>query len=454
MKNKIFLLAFLSLSLNAAQLNLEMKIAIVGAGPSGLMAAHTLKKLGYKNVTIFEKEGHVGGKVHTFFHNNNAYEMGAVLLGDNYKSVLDLAKEFGVPLTPFPSVLNFIDERGEITKFVDELLRKHGLLKLLGAILHYKVLTEKYKGINFDLAYAHPDLFENFTTFAKQNRIEPLVELFRPFVTGSGYGYPEEVPALYVMKLVSWPLIEALFSSYLKLGESKILYFQEGYQNLFTKMAQNLNIHLNAKVSNIERISNNDGSTTIHLTANGKTHIFDKVIISTTPKTALNFLDATPKEEELFSKIKTYRYVTSTLKISNLKRTSFFFKNHFGRNAFGQILILLNLHVESDLYVSYQFAGDQDPIELLTDDIEQRGGTIDDILYQKEWDYFPHFDKATLKEKPYKKLNKLQGKLGTYYVGGTLNFETVFDVLTHSKRLIGKHFSPKILYKHDIPYHN
>ncbi|TDJ09524.1 MAG: FAD-binding protein [Deltaproteobacteria bacterium] len=433
MSIKLFLypLILFSLSLKAS----DLRIAIVGAGPSGLMAAHTLKKLGYKNITIFEKEDQVGGKVHSFTYNNNAYEMGAVLLGDNYTSVINLAGELDVPLSPFPTGLNFIGVRGEVTNFIDDLLHKHGLMKLFGAILHYKVLTHKYGSIHTDLALAHPDLFENFTTFARINHIEPLIDLFKPFVTGSGYGYPEEVPALYVMKLISWPLIKSLFASYIKLGD-KILYFKEGYQKLFIKMAQNLNVNLNSKVTNIERIPGNDGTTTIYLTAGGVTQIFDKVIISTIPKTALNFIDASEEEEELFNKIKTYRYITTTLQVNDLGNKSLFFKNNFNRSAFGEVLILLNLNPTANLFVSYQFDS-LDPIP----SIEERGGSVAEILYQKEWDYFPHFTKIDLEDKPYRQLNKLQGKLGTYYVGGTLNFETVNDVLSHAKKLIMEKFS-------------
>ena len=39
----------------------ESRIAIVGAGPAGLSAGYFLKKKGYKNVTIFERLGRVGG---------------------------------------------------------------------------------------------------------------------------------------------------------------------------------------------------------------------------------------------------------------------------------------------------------------------------------------------------------------------------------------------------------
>lgn len=41
--------------------SVQTRIAIVGAGPSGLSAAYALAKLGYGNVTIFEKCQSVAG---------------------------------------------------------------------------------------------------------------------------------------------------------------------------------------------------------------------------------------------------------------------------------------------------------------------------------------------------------------------------------------------------------
>ncbi|MEH7109248.1 FAD-dependent oxidoreductase, partial [Bacillus sp. JJ1764] len=38
------------------------KIAIIGAGISGVAAAFQLKKKGYRHITLFEKNDRVGGK--------------------------------------------------------------------------------------------------------------------------------------------------------------------------------------------------------------------------------------------------------------------------------------------------------------------------------------------------------------------------------------------------------
>jgi len=42
--------------------NKDSKIAIIGAGAGGAHMAYLLKKKGYENITIFEKEDYVGGK--------------------------------------------------------------------------------------------------------------------------------------------------------------------------------------------------------------------------------------------------------------------------------------------------------------------------------------------------------------------------------------------------------
>jgi len=44
-----------------SSINKESKIAIIGAGPSGLGAAEALFEQGYKNTTVFEKTEGVGG---------------------------------------------------------------------------------------------------------------------------------------------------------------------------------------------------------------------------------------------------------------------------------------------------------------------------------------------------------------------------------------------------------
>jgi len=52
---------------------------VVGGGAGGLHMAYQLKKRGYENITIFEKEADVGGKANTQKMEHYCHDTGTVL---------------------------------------------------------------------------------------------------------------------------------------------------------------------------------------------------------------------------------------------------------------------------------------------------------------------------------------------------------------------------------------
>src|SRR5580700_9766039 len=78
-----------SQALTLAPPSKSLRIAVVGAGPSGLTAADTLSQLGYENVTVFEKNDRVGGKVYSLPNGDGTFtELGAVFASADYTLVL------------------------------------------------------------------------------------------------------------------------------------------------------------------------------------------------------------------------------------------------------------------------------------------------------------------------------------------------------------------------------
>ena len=74
---------------------LRDRIAIVGAGPSGIHMALALKQRGFKDVTILEKTKFVGGKSWTINHRGAANEMGTVYLQPDYnETIIPLIKKY------------------------------------------------------------------------------------------------------------------------------------------------------------------------------------------------------------------------------------------------------------------------------------------------------------------------------------------------------------------------
>jgi monoamine oxidase len=62
----------------------DARIVILGAGPAGLSAAYFRSKHGFRNVTVFEKLGRVGGMCRSVTVHQHAIDLGAGLVAPDY----------------------------------------------------------------------------------------------------------------------------------------------------------------------------------------------------------------------------------------------------------------------------------------------------------------------------------------------------------------------------------
>jgi monoamine oxidase len=84
----------------AAPPKAQPRIAVVGAGISGMTAAMTLRDAGFANVTVYEASDRVGGRTYTrsgdgFWEAGQWTEWGGELIDTNHALVLALCKRFG-----------------------------------------------------------------------------------------------------------------------------------------------------------------------------------------------------------------------------------------------------------------------------------------------------------------------------------------------------------------------
>ena len=70
------------------------KIAIIGAGPSGVHMAYLLKTKGFTNIKILEKTSEIGGKSKTIYYRGAPQEMGSVYLNPDYEGIIELVNKF------------------------------------------------------------------------------------------------------------------------------------------------------------------------------------------------------------------------------------------------------------------------------------------------------------------------------------------------------------------------
>lgn len=82
----------------------QAKIAVIGAGLSGLTVAHLLQEHGVHNVKVFEASDHVGGRVHTLrqFGDNLHAEAGGMMFTDTEPKIAALAEKMSIEIVARP----------------------------------------------------------------------------------------------------------------------------------------------------------------------------------------------------------------------------------------------------------------------------------------------------------------------------------------------------------------
>jgi hypothetical protein len=440
------------------------RIAVVGAGPSGLTAADTLRQLGYQKVTVFEKNDHVGGKVYSRPNGDGTFtELGAVFASPDYTLVLGLANRYGIPYTTLTGAQAILDTNGQVEAPQAFLTSHYSTLELLAAVAAYTPLTAEMDTILAEDGFAivppltsNSDYYLPFDQFAAKRGITPIAELVRSIMIGFGYGYYETTPAIYYLKLLGW-LLKLNASVTQPLQNATYYTFPTGYQSIWTAVAEGLTVSLNSAVTSIVRPS--PSGAPVQITINGaETYDFDDVIISAPLNRVSSFMALTSDEEALFSQVQTERYDVSIFSATGLtpNETLFFYPNA-NPAGINRVDVWGN-RTAGKPFVGYQIADWSAPADLLTSNLQQdiasQGGVVapsnpDDpsswLLLRQEWDYFPHVNTAALQNGFYYSMAALQGSHNTYYVGGSLSFETVEHSARFAQSLVKAHFPPAFL---------
>jgi protoporphyrinogen/coproporphyrinogen III oxidase len=430
------------------------RIAIIGAGPSGLTAALTLKDSGYTNVTVFEKENRVGGKVHTLNSNGLAAELGAVFASPDYREVLRLAQRFSIPYAEYTVPRYVLNEQGVKQTSMEFLTTRYSLAEIQAAVIAYQRVLTDYAFVDTTDGFAgFPSELKTtkFSDFAAAKGITPIAELAKSIIVGFGYSYYEEMPAMYGMKILPWLI---------KVGPSGLVQptyytFPTGFQSLWTAVASQVTVRLSSPVYRIDRVGSGsflsidvgaDGSRA----NDGPPQYFDKVIV-TIP---LNLVTTrmipllTSRERDLFARVDTDRYFVSLFTSPNLTRGETVFVHDNARpgqinhiNAWG------NRDPASSVYIGYQLVDDTitaaNVVATLAADIANLGrATFGSVVFQKEWpDYFPSISRSRSNLSFFEDIEDLQGDYsGTYYLGGTVAFETVEHTTRYAKARVSRWF--------------
>jgi glycine/D-amino acid oxidase-like deaminating enzyme len=409
------------------------RIGILGGGASGLAAAHALRELGYRSITVFEREPEVGGKCCTLVHEGRSYELGAGLLTPAYRNVRALMREVGVhSQAHFGGVRAAL--RDEDTWRLPASLRQGGWMSAVRGGVALVVELLRREGLHRPgFAHLSDELAVPFDVWCRRRGCEALEPILEPWITGFGYGFLNELPAAYVLKYAT------IFGAPL----SEIP--DEGFGGLFRKVAAALHpveVRLGARVTDVVR---RPEGVTVQTTQ--ETSEFDVIIVACPLDAALHFLDATPLEIELFERIRYENYFIVGASVSGaLPRDRYtFFRTNFDRAKVGRPTFAYRRWRETDIVFFCGFAREDDWEACARREVgatvEQMGGRVRDVIAARNWRYFPHVQTDDIARGYYRRLEQLQGCRRTYYCGEVLAFAAVEPVVTYARALVRAHFS-------------
>jgi predicted NAD/FAD-dependent oxidoreductase len=409
----------------------NLRIGIIGAGPAGLTAAETLRDIGYADVTLLEKQNHPGGKCRSIKHSGRNYELGAGIVSGNNRTVLDLAKKYGVKTaridTPTSILLDSATCKRQKAQTVAE---KMALFHQL--VFKYRKLVNRYSRVSEPgLTKMHRELCVPFSKFAAKHDIELVTKELAKYFTGFGYGYFDEIPAAYVLKYYSWETSSAFL-------RKAIYKFPDGIQGLWDTVAKNHRVIYNAAIKNIER------DDIVNVTTNSEKLRFDALIITSPLDEALNYLDASEAETSLFSKILYYDYRDYSCTVTGFPKKTGFIPGNFLRSRSGQPVFWYKRYSDDDYYTFYVICDWKISDDEVKNNIEQTvrplGGEVTRFEEAFHWKYFPHVSPKEMRDGYFDKLENLQRKNHTYYAGELPNFSTVDQSASYAKMLMERFF--------------
>ena len=473
------------------------RIIIIGAGPSGLFAAHFLSKKGYRNIQILEKEGHVGGLCRTITSQGSSFDLGANYLTPAYKLTLALANEVGAKVySERPFVAMQVPENPQspvvYTPIYDALRidkttgKPVPWLTFIGATLKYIWLRFWLKRIvdrpTFDGIERYKDglLCQPFSHWLTRNNLQCLATSFELPITQMGFGYLSHTPAVYALKFMT-------LSSYIPMVLKEAPYigswiawpkrFKFGYQRMWQRVAWRYDVRLNTSIKKITRdpdkvhLQVESLQENLSQTNTGTQEIEADYLIFACPLQPLTaegansaMIALSDEEQDLFKKIHITSYCMTTLQIENIT---------MGNGKSGPLASIFpvptldNDRPVATYGVAKQWADNKlvqfytstlstdletDVQQLVLADVskitlQMNGKAVEEGGWKTfdRWTYFQHVqtdDMLGSDGKPgwYTRLEKLQGQQNTFYVGGATNFELIEPIGMYTKRLVERFF--------------
>ncbi|MCG8442082.1 MAG: FAD-dependent oxidoreductase [Caulobacterales bacterium] len=409
-------------------------IAIIGAGPAGLSAAHLLNARGLARVTVFEAGERLGGKSFSAAHAGAVHELGTCYSTMSHRFTNGWMKRLGVRQKRLGKQL--IDGR-PFWEFVKrepgESLRSEALRYLREWFRFNRALRTRPDDPNVRAEAAMPLL-----EWLEERRFRRVRLMMLRSVTTMGYGFLNEVSAYQGLVWTTPGLIATGVLGQLKLPVG-------GWQRFWERLAEPLDVRLASPVCMLDR--REDG--VVVATPHGEER-FDQVLVTTPIDELERMCRLTEDERVVAEAVRWGRFASTLCRVDdwyeNVDVQSFSASlqpgAERGRLVSSRRSKLPSLKTKrSGVYVCYQYAGDHAPGELidrLRADLSDLGATYRATIFQKIWKFFPRYEPAALGEGLLSRMRAMQGRERTWYSGATFSHEAVSNIVAFNHDLTAR----------------
>ncbi|XP_069114854.1 uncharacterized protein [Argopecten irradians] len=433
------------------------RIAIIGAGPSGIHMAYRLKEEGYTRVTVFEKNDYIGGKSRTIQHRGLPNDMGTVYLNPDYTEITYITFE--------ENIIRLIQEARPNTT-IDEAAKI-----LEQSVIKYIALHNNMFGV-YEGVMPRPcpavlsQLNMSFGEFLRVNDLEALLGIFLISQTSQGYGKLDKLSALYGLMLGTPTLMAEILKPRAP-RERIINILSKGFQFLWEEIARQskLTVKLSSPVTKVYRVRYRK-EFYVQYRRNGRMcgEKFDFLITSPFMKSMIDVISFEPEVSRMFKRA-TNSFFTVTLTDTDYgvnkgskPRDSYFYnvaKDSYdvsvlsNRDTYGSLNFLIDENytvpnpggqqVKTSVY--YQFTNIKPKLkkvhQALKDHIlnfEQSGNI--NLIKRITWPYFQRYSVSDMATGILWDIFDLQGKHGMWYIGSSVSVESAIGVVDYNNLLL------------------
>lgn len=414
------------------------KIAIIGGGISGLTIAEGLIQKGYTQVTLYEREHHLGGKLQTIWYKGKSYEMGALFGLPSQKYLKAYMKARNIKVDgPKLSRTNF-SETGQpvmqipkecLPTFVEELDR-------LPEVLSSHKSLEFPNIHNIESALTLP-----FSEWCDLHDFKVLKIIYAHHFTSYGLGFIEEIPAIYVLKIMNYDNL----MSFMELPE--FCTWKDGVSALIKEIEQIIpNVRCGQKVLSLEKTEGDQ----VKVITEFDDLVYKHVIITCPLDGFSDFYNRDMTMQRYLKSIKymhhhVYAFVTKKVPascgciLSNLRKERIGHPIVWNARWTQESLELEDRLVMVYVYSTPNLSKDNVYRQVVSDLLNVGFESL--TLYRfNSWLQSPHVSTAMLEEGFYDKMHTMQGVDGVYLAGEIMSTVTMDNAIRYSKYLIEAFF--------------